>query len=383
MISPTAPEPAEYRLLLHCAGFSADAEGLPQIQQGFDWRRFVDEARFHGLLPLVLHRLGTSAKALGCPESIWSQVRTECSVIQLRNLRMSAELATLHSLFRASGIEMLALKGPVAAIDGCADLGRRPYCDLDILIQHRDFDAVDRLLVSRGYCPWLKLAPDWMRHYLGTRSEFGYDLNGRINVDIHWHLLPPGYTFSNPGEPRRDVRLVRIAGSDIPSPNLDATLFFYFLHAAKHDWSRLIWLRDIAALMREHPRRWDSIREGFKSPSRLMIQAGLLLCAELPDARVPEDLLSMCRSHAEASVIAAECRNALAGDHGPKSVRPLWPWNTKYFRSMIALSDKIRLVFDTLIAPTPLEWQLLPVSAAWRWLFYAVRPLRLASRHLW
>src|SRR5205807_6593966 len=149
------------------------------------------------------------------------------------------------------GIPFLTFKGPVAAAALYGDVGLRSFLDLDILVPPAHALRTADLFRRLGYTPLFELRTDWQRYYFRTRGEMMYSTaKPSCTIDLHWHLLPPGYRFTSaPEDLWRRCGQVRIGGALLPTLSAENTLMFFALHAAKHDWRLLRWICDLAQVL--------------------------------------------------------------------------------------------------------------------------------------
>lgn len=350
------------------------------LRSGLSWGRLRRLADYHGLAPLLYRHLSACAADL-CPADVLRPWHAAAASVLAANMRLSAELVALVKLFRREGIGLAAFKGPVAATAYYGDLGSRTFVDLDVLVPPAQARAACAALVRAGYAPHFPLRPGWDEVYLRRSCERVFDrAEPAATVDLHWGLLPPGYSFTPPaGEVWGRLGAVRLGGEEVPTLGPEDTLLFFCLHAAKHDWASLHWLCDLAELLRARPGLdWDWARAAAeRGGAWRLVQVGLLLARGLLDAPVPAEAL---RGGRGAEALAAEATRDILG--GVEHPGPRWPWRSLYFRGMERGRDRARLVHDLLLAPSVHEWGLVPLPPALAPLYYAVRPFRLAVRGL-
>ena len=84
-------------------------------------------------------------------------------------------------------------------------------------------------------------------------------------------------------------------GRDVPGLSPETLMLFLCVHGAKHLWSRLQWLGDVARLARKQP-DWACIWElANEAGCARPVLLGLLLAHELLEAPVPEEILERGR----------------------------------------------------------------------------------------
>jgi hypothetical protein len=374
----------EQDVLLCCARARlgpAERERLRDLlRAGLSWGRLRRLADHHGLAPLLYRHLSACAADL-CPPNLLRPWHGAAVSVLAGNMRLCAELVALVKRFRHEGIGVAAFKGPVAAVAYYGDLGSRTFVDLDVLVPAAQAREACAALVRAGYAPHFPLRPGWDEVYLRRNCERVFDRSEpAATVDLHWGLLPPGYSFTPPaGEVWGRLEAVGLGGEEVPTLGPEDTLLFFCLHAAKHDWASLHWLSDLAELLRARPGLdWDWARAtAERGGAWRLVQVGLRLARDLLDAPVPPSAL---RGGRGAEALAAEAARALLD--GAEYAGPRWPWRSLYYRGMQRGRDRARLVHDLLLAPSVHEWGLVPLPPALAPLYYAIRPFRLLGKGL-
>jgi hypothetical protein len=148
----------------------------------------------------------------------------------------------------------LPYKGPVLAQSLYRDLGLRSFSDLDFLISPADFERAKQALAEIGYRPAADLTPAVERFWLRRGYERSFDSAAGENlVELQWALLPHFYAV----DLRVEDLLARtgktfVGEAEVPCLSPEDSLLVLCLHAAKHLWTRLIWLSDIAETLRSY-----------------------------------------------------------------------------------------------------------------------------------
>lgn len=270
--SSTAPRSegeSEFELLCTLAGTELTPWRRKRIADwnlsAVDWSDFFRLAEYHGVLPLAAHNLiGNSFGEAGCgetggrlPPEIERLLRSAYEANLRRNLWFSAELARIMQHFNRKELRAIPYKGPVLAQSHYGDVGLRSFSDLDILISPVDFEPAKQALAEIGYRPATEFAPAVERLWLRTGYERSFDgAAGKNLVELQWALLSHFYAidFQKNGM-RVDDLLQRagctvVGGNEMPCLSAEDSLLVLCLHAAKHLWTRLNWLADIAETLR-------------------------------------------------------------------------------------------------------------------------------------
>jgi hypothetical protein len=203
-----------------------------------------------------------------------------------------------------------------------------------------------------------------------------------VLVEVHWALLTPGYTFSPAAHILwESVQTISIAGRSVKTFSAETQLLFSCLHQAKHNWSQLGWLMELAALIRQSPAMdWQQIqkRAGSFGTAR-MIRISLRLVQRLFQVTLPSRITEWVADDSCSIKIAEKIlKRLLLGDtkaDQPTSLDPLLR------ASMESLADRAFYWFDNMLRPTPLEWALLPLPESLYALYYPIRVGRLVCKH--
>jgi hypothetical protein len=259
--SSSRPLPRNDNFELLCAGASARPvpEKVASIAnwnyEGFDWSGFLQLAEHHGVLALLARNLAQHVPDVSA--EIAQSLRTAYAENLRRNLWFAGELTRILEHFEERSVRAIPYKGPVLAQSAYGDLGLRSFSDLDLLITPADFDRVKGALGEIGYHPSQELAPALERLFLRTGYERSFDgEGGKYLVELQWNLLPYLYAIEFQTADFRIEDLLARAGhvslgaAEVPRLSPEDSLLVLCLHAAKHLWTRLIWLADIAESLR-------------------------------------------------------------------------------------------------------------------------------------
>ena len=376
----------ELLLVLACARAQLNPAAAGEIAsaaaQPLDWLKAIDLASGHGLSPILSRQVQQHATAR-VPETIRLCLIERFRAHTIRNFELTRELLDILSLLEKSGVGALAFKGPVLAQQLYGHLSLREFLDLDILVAPTHASTVITLLSAQGFEPQFILTRQQFARFQRSSSHIGlYHSAKNVLVEVHWTLLTPGYSFSPSAEIAwESVQTVSIAGRSVKTFSSETQLLFSCVHQAKHNWSRLGWLMDLTALIRQSPAMdWQQIqnRAGSFGTAR-MIRVSLRLVQLLFQVTLPARITAWVTDDACSIKIAEKIlKRLLLVDITAKQPTPLDP----LFRaSMESLADRAFYWFDTMLRPTPLEWALLPLPDRLYALYYPIRIGRLVCKH--
>ena len=114
------------------------------------WRRLVDRAIWHGVAPLLYHRLVRSEHLVIPPEQL-VRLRDLYLHCLLRNRAILEQLSEIVRETTKAGYPVLALKGAYLSYCVYEEAALRPMGDIDLLALSHDAEKVQRHLKALGY----------------------------------------------------------------------------------------------------------------------------------------------------------------------------------------------------------------------------------------
>jgi hypothetical protein len=352
-----------FDLLCACASAAPLSEQLASIANwnyvGFDWSSFLKLAEHHGVLALVASNLAQHAVDL--PAEIAQSLRSAYAENLRRNMWFAGELTRILEHFEERKVRAIPYKGPVLAQSAYGDLGLRSFSDLDLLISPRDFERAKSALSEIGYHPSHELAPAVERLFLRTGYERSFDGEaGKYLVELQWNLLPHFYAvdFQGPDFCVEDLLAraghISLGSADVPCLSPEDSLLVLCLHAAKHLWTRMIWLTDIAQSLRASDLDWRTVVQRARAMGIARIMGVSFRLAErLLDVTVPD---------AARALIARDPEEKRLSDEFAIQLRRAASYNFEsgeYFRKILSLrergSDRWRYLWRLIWTPGPGE----------------------------
>lgn len=299
----------EIDLLLHCVRLAVgtDRPGESPLPGGvggtIDWNDILQTAYEHGVLPLL--HCGLSHEDL--PPVVLERLQSTVDTIRTHNRRLLEELALVLDEMERKGIGALSLKGPIFARIAYGDVRLRSFADLDVFV--RPFQAQEAIEILRGRGYRLRPGTNHDGHVELWRPADG------VHVDLQWTLAPRRFRSL----PRLDdlwsrLERVHVGEMVVWQPPPCDQLTFLCGHGAKHCWSRLQWIADVAAYVRRVDDRvdWcDVLAQAVRAGGARQLLLGMHLAGELLGASVPAVLArAVCDDHAVAP-LARELRDRL------------------------------------------------------------------------
>lgn len=323
----------------------------------------VELAQAHGLAILLERRL---AAAAGFPEAARARLKRLALAGAARATWLAQALPDLLATLAAADCRPLPFKGPDLALRAHGDESLRPCEDLDILVSADRLGAARAALMARGFTPALALTEREQAAH--DRAGWGCVLRSpghEFMVELSCRVLPAYF----------GCRWTRADLADAPGarrPESAAELTALALHAAKHGWSRLLWLADLAALWRaaDPATRARATRQAERiGAGRILAVNGHLLarlCGVTGMARAGDR-----QAEAIAARVIGRLLDGATGDAAERDTLALW------FRLLERPGDRARFLWRLLSTPSYSDrrWVRLPAWADAG--YYVLRPLRL------
>jgi hypothetical protein len=374
---------AELDLVLACCGNDADgslaarARSILKQCSELDWERLLQLAQHHGLIPLLYRRLATMADAV--PPAQLEAFRQRDTVNAHRTLWLAGELVNIHRHLLARGLEALPYKGPVLAETLYGNVALRQFSDLDFLVHTPDLPAVRSALGEMGYETSLQLPPAAERAYVKSGYEYTFDSpQGRNLVEIKWQVLPRFYSISFEVADSFERAVTRnVAGQRLRTLCDQDLMLVLCVHAAKHSWTQLSWLCDIAQLARSRVIDWEALRLHSETLGiTRIVSVSFLLAEQLLAAPLPAHFNVEVDPAAKALAARVLKQIVAEADFDPESV--------SYFRLMMDLRerrrDRMRFLWRLCTTPGPGEWSAIRLPGPFFPLYRVVRMFRHANR---
>ena len=381
--APTAPFTPEWKLLL--AASSPDPKDndtnriLLLLEESLVWDSVLRLADQHGITSLLYQNLAPLA------DRVPVAVLTSLNQAHERNIRKSLflarELIRVLDCLDSLGVQVLSYKGVTQSEVYYGDIALRQSGDIDLLVRSQDVARIKSAVHDLGFTPRLSIPEDAERDYLATGYECTFDsAAGKNLLELQWALQPRFYAvdFDMDGLFARAVNPT-VAGRPLKTPSPEDLLLVLSLHAAKHVWGRLIWLRDIAQLLQREKLNWDWIQSQTRELGiERILHITLLLMKEFLLTEIPQE-----RQHA---VCADESAQGFANEIAVSVATGIIYEEEKlsYFRLMMRIRerrmDRMRFLARLTFTPGPGEWETIRLPKPLFPLYPLVRLARLASR---
>jgi len=348
-------------------------------EQPADCEQELRLAEEHGTSSLLYQNLSRLDDLV--PSAVLASLRQRHETNVHKSLFLVRELIRILDCLDALGIEAIPYKGVVMSEVYYGDMALRQSGDMDMFVRKQDVTRIKGAVRELGYTERVPIPEDAEEDYIASGYEYSFDSPaGRGLLEIQWALQPYFYAldFDMDGLFERAMN-VAVAGRSVKTPSAEDLLLVLSVHAAKHVWGRLIWLCDIAQILKRGNLNWDWVESrarefGIERILRItLLLANRFLAMPLPEP-IGKSILEDSAARALADEIAAAVVAGVSYD-----VQQL-----SYFRLMMRLRerkvDRLRFLARLTFTPGPGEWEAVRLPKLLFPLYRVVRLARLAAR---
>lgn len=314
---------------------------------------------------------------------ILSAFKQKYLAISQRNMLMSVELIRIMKLFKESGIDALAFKGPVLSQIAYGDITLRQFGDLDILIRKKDRYAMMTLLTREHYIPEIDLNKETEETFFECVNVIGlHKASTGIRIEVHWDLLSKNYAIDWKEKSLwTKEECVQINHTEIPVLPFDQQLLYLCAHGAKHLFERLEWICDIDRSIRTTPDiDWKHLlNEADKLGIKRMLLLGLALSRQFFGSELPDIIKKNITQDKNipkliSKVIKTHFSDTSKEEKSYSSFGLLWSMRENF-------SDQLRFALRGSFAPKFDDFLFIQLPRQLAFLYPVIRPFRLLTKY--
>jgi hypothetical protein len=379
---PTAPVATEWNILLAAVSSdsrSAQLHGMALSDESVNWDFLLRLADQHGVRSLLYQSLEPLNGLV--PAAILASLRQAYERNIHKSLFLTRELICILDCLSELGLEVIPYKGVVLSELYYGDIALRQSGDMDLFVRKQDVGRIKRAVGDLGYTPRLPIPADAEQDYIASGYECTFDSPaGKNLLELQWALQPRFYAvdFDIQGLFERS-RNVTVAGRVMKTPSPEDLLLILSVHAAKHVWGRLIWLCDIAQILKRENLNWDWIRSQARHLGiEQILHITLVLANQLLKATIPPTLATAIREDKSAQMFAKQVAVSIASGVTYEDEKLSYFWLMMRLRER--RTDRLRFLARLTFTPGPGEWEAVRLPRALFPLYRLVRLARLASR---
>lgn len=377
----------ELQLLIYCSRTKIDSKTTDKIynllNQKLDWNYVIKSAYHNKVLSLLYFNLNHKFSKF-VPRQILTKLRSFYHSNSLRNSFLTKELASLLQVFEQNNIQAIPFKGAILASSVYGNLALRQFDDLDILVKKKDFLKAKKLLTSQQYQLQLTELEAIFVSQHAFQSPF-QNHNGIVNIDLHWGIAPR--------RPKSNSRFnclwenlepVSLADKQVLSFSPESTLTIQCINAVKEPFKPLLikQICDIAEIIQAYPYlNWSKILLQAKQLGcQRLILIALYLTHKIYETPLPDEVMEIILSIAIVQKLTEEFEQLFfqqAENTGKLLVDD--SLRNKYIMQTTDPQDKPLYFIDKIVTPHSKDLKFISLSSSFYFLYYLVRPIRLAS----
>jgi Uncharacterised nucleotidyltransferase len=261
----------------------------PEFFQRVDWTQVVSSADHHGVLPILAQRV---LSELSIDSVVRTSLRSSLSATTKRSLPLADEILRISNLFRQHGVRVIPYKGPVLAEELWGSFSLRECSDLDFLVPVGQVDRAGELLEELNYVRITPI-PKHLRPTLtrnASEEQFRHR-DRKVLLELQWAPAPSVFAIDYDERSLwSNAHEIAFAGGSVLAPSSEDLFLLLCIHGWKHNWSRLIWLGDIAQLLHTTQLDWSRVFvEAAKNRQTNMVSLALLLANRCFDTPLPAE----------------------------------------------------------------------------------------------
>lgn len=244
---------------------------------------------------------------------------------------------------------MIPFKGPALGAVAYGDAALREFCDLDFFISPRDLAAARDLLLRHGFEPEYRIEGRTESLYLRNACELNFRSPGdAYHVELHWQPLPRVFVHEvNTEAIMERARTACLEQGRTTAFAPEDLVLLLSLHAAKHLWSRLLWICDLARVIQASPQIDPATlrQQAQESGAERTVAVSLRLAADLFGVSIPDWASQNRRAASLAPGIAGTLDEEFAP---PESGMRAWRMQCRLRDSMV---DRLRYTWRLAFTP--------------------------------
>jgi len=349
------------------------------LEARVDWEAVLRLADQHGTSSLLYQNLAPLGNVV--PSFASTSLRGSYERNIHKSLFLTRELIRILDCVDTLGIEVIPYKGVVLSEAYYGDMALRQSGDMDLFVRKQDVVRIKRAVRDLAYTPRVPIPEDAEADYIASGYECTFDSAvGKNLLELQWALQPGFYAvdFDMDGLFERAVN-VTVAGRSVKTPSPEDLLLVLSVHAAKHVWGRLIWLCDIAQIVKRQNLDWDWVQaQAQELGIARILHITLQLANRFLTMAIPAPIESAILADRAALAFTEQIAVAVAA--GVTYEDEQW----SYFRLMMRLrerrADRLRFLTRLTFTPGPGEWEAVRLPKPLFPLYRLVRLARLGAR---
>ena len=352
----------------------------PEPSANTDWIAVEEFVNFHGVRPALHKALSALPATARAPAAMLDRLATFQRGHRFRVMQTTAQIVALAQGFEAAGITALFFKGAMLGEQIYGGAQYREFNDVDVLVAPAQRRRAEQMLEALGFAPVIAERAfraaffDYFRQH-----NFKHQPSG-TTVDFHWGFVGTGPFPISVEKALASADNLQLADTSIPVPPPQAQALILAGHGHKENWASFGWVLDFATFAAgNRALDWVSVAKDAHSQECLEPLLGAVwLTQRVFGVTIDQALLN-----------GAAQRPAIVSNAGAVIVklatlaeRQLADDLMSGFHLCETPRQRAAMALSLITTPTIGDYEALPLSPRWWWMYRATRPIRLALRTL-
>lgn len=304
--------------------------------------------------------------------------------VALRSTRQTGQLLRILGVLEAVGIAALPFKGPAWAQILYGESTLRHSTDIDLLVSPEDAISARQTLVDAGF---VDLDPFNVKMLTGPQRVGGQialrGADADLLVDLHWRInVALGHQLLDHPSVLSRAATVELLGRPVTCPGRLDVFLITCMEGTRDRWDSVGRLLDLGVQIQSMPRGdWDgliglAVAHGVRRRTLIGIDH---VCRTL-QLEMPASIAGPAAEDRVVRSLARSLQSDALVDRPPDGLRErlvLLRWNSA---TEDTRADWLSQAAARLFLPTSEDWRTLALPKWLDWLYYPLRPLRLAGK---
>jgi hypothetical protein len=375
----------ERELVLLCARPNLDEAASARVREilrgPLSWPGVAATTHDHHVETLLHENLKLAGGGL-VPAEWTGNLRESARKAAGMSVLLSSELLRICEIFEKEGVPIVPYKGPVLSQLAYGNPSERRFVDLDFFVPQKEMPRARDLLESGGYEAKFGIPDPSTRRRENIPGQYAFFRPAtRAQVELHTErtlrYFPVPLRFEKMS---RRLIAVELCGRPVRTFSIEDTLVMLCVHGSKHFWERLLWILDVAQLVRSREVDWTLLKAiSAELDSTRVVLLGLHLAHDFFGAPLPAQLRDEIGRDRAIQELAKKVGEQFAGISGP-AVGAV-PRALLRIRMRDGIGQGLRHTWHLALSPTESDRQKVSLPLWLTPLYILVRPWRLLREY--
>jgi len=343
-----------------------------------DWRVVRETAAAWSVFRLFVTRLKTIDVSDCIPPEILTSMSRVSMGAAARNMILVHEFLKIWKVMKEAGIKAAVFKGPVLGIQAFGDSLVRSFSDIDLVVAQNQVEETIDLLTGFEFRCTFEFTENAKRHWARCGRDFGFQKGG-LNLDFHQRFVEGPKFLGLSEDEWAQLPTISLESEQVYVFSTELSILALCIHGMRHTWSPAKFLIDLAHFVdNQKDIDWDVLNlRAKKMGCHRIVTIGLHLAESVCG-------LQLSQTAKMAFPLNKKSRKSLR-HYQTRSVaiNPKITALILFFGVLNALDSfpvRLRYLSYFILTPSPQDFMLVTLPKSLHWLYYLIRPFRLAWR---